>query len=169
MVWAMATYHDAITDRQRALIESAHLFFVASVAPDLSGGPDGQGPVNVSPKGARSLRVLDAHTVAYVDLHGSGNETARHATSGGPITVLAMSTGAEDAVIVRLYGRAGVEELPTDEDPVELAHHPVLGRPRQWVVIDVERTATSCGYGVPVLEYVGERDQDGCGRRYKEA
>ena len=68
MVWAMATYHDAITDRQRALIESAHLFFVASVAPDLSGGPDGQGPVNVSPKGARSLRMGGSVALDLVDV-----------------------------------------------------------------------------------------------------
>mgnify|MGYP002641519240 CR=1 FL=1 len=164
----MATYHDRITSEQRPLLEAARLFFVASTAPDLSAGPHGQGPVNVSPKGSVALRVLDERTVAYVDLPGSGNETARAAMAGGPITVMAMSMDAEDAVIVRLYGHARIEELPAGEDP-ELAPHEILGRPRQLIVVDVESTSTSCGYGVPVLEHRGDRGKDQCGRRYKEA
>ncbi|MDF1800403.1 MAG: pyridoxamine 5'-phosphate oxidase family protein [Planctomycetota bacterium] len=163
----MATYHDRITPKQRALLESARLFFVASATPDLSPGAHGQGPLNLSPKGSVSLRVLDDHTVAYVDLPGSGNETARAAEAGGPITVMAMSTGAEDAAIVRLFGRARIEELPADQDP-ELEPHAILGRPRQLIVVEVESTATSCGYGVPVLSHEGERAKQQCGRRYKE-
>ena len=75
----MATYFRAITDEQAALIRNAHLFFVASADPSLGEGPEGVGPVNLSPKGGVPLHVLSPNKVAYLDYKGSGNETARHA------------------------------------------------------------------------------------------
>ena len=168
----MATYYDHITAEQRALIESAPLFFIASVHPGLQGGPEGQGPVNVSPKGGAPLHVLDDHHVAYLDYGGSGNETARHAAASGPATVMVMSTN-EDAAIVRLYGRARV--TPLNESPLKervLAQaEPTtsigLGL-RQVVEVEVESTATSCGYGVPLLELRAQRTKSEHGRRYKD-
>ena len=73
----MATFHDRITPEQADLIGEAPLFFVASVAPDLTAGPSEQGPVNLSPKGGSPLHVIDEHRVAYLDYTGSGNETAQ--------------------------------------------------------------------------------------------
>ncbi|MPZ98962.1 MAG: hypothetical protein GEU80_06400 [Dehalococcoidia bacterium] len=104
----MATDFDHITAEQADLLRTAQLFFVASVAPDLSPGPAGQGPVNLSPKGGSPLHVLDKHRVAYLDYTGSGNETARHAALGGPVTVMAMSVDGDDAAVVRLFGHATV-------------------------------------------------------------
>ena len=83
----MATYYHEITPEQRLLIEAAKVFFVASVAGDSRLGPNGQGPVNLSPKGGVPLHIIDDHRVAYLDYVGSGNETARHATAGGPMTI----------------------------------------------------------------------------------
>ena len=91
----MATVHDRITAEQADLIREAPVFFVASVAPDLSAGPSGQGPVNLSPKGGSPLHVIDDHRVAYLDYTGSGNETARHTSAGGPITLMVMSMNAK--------------------------------------------------------------------------
>jgi hypothetical protein len=159
-----------ITEEQRALIEAAQIFFVASVHPGLEPGPDGQGPLNLSPKGGVPLHVIDERRVAYLDYRGSGNETARHAAADGPVTVMVMSIDGEDAAIVRLYGRARI--TPIDESPLaeRLLARPAesIGLPQRHIVeIDVESTATSCGYGVPVLEFRADRTKAGRGRRYK--
>jgi hypothetical protein len=169
----MASEFDRITEEQRELIEGAPLFFIASAHPGLEAGPEGQGPVNVSPKGGVRLLVLDDHHVAYLDYGGSGNETARHAAASGPATVMVMST-SEDAAIVRLYGRATV--TPLSESPLKervlAGAEPTtsigLGH-RQVVEVEVDSTATSCGYGVPLLELRAQRTKGEHGRRYKES
>lgn len=166
----MATGYDRITEEQRDLIQNAPMFFVASTHPTLEEGPAGQGPVNVSPKGGTPLHVIDEQRVAYLDYVGSGNETARHAGAGGPVTVMVMSTDGENAAIVRLYGHASVtpiEESPLGErlraQPAESIELPQ----RQVVEVAVESTATSCGYGVPVMEFRQERTRAERGRRFK--
>lgn len=167
----MATHFDHITEEQADLIREAKLFFVGSADPALGGGPQGQGAVNVSPKGGTPLHILDDRHVAYLDYTGSGNETARHAAGGGPVTVMVMSMDGDDAAIVRLYGRAVArpfEESPV-ADLVRSAPAEDIELPeRQVVEIEIEHTQTSCGYGVPVYEYVGERTRAERGRRYKE-
>jgi len=166
----LATHHSQITPEQQALIRESKLFFVASVEPQLGAGPEGQGPVNVSPKGTVPLCILDERRVAYLDYHGSGNETARHALAGGAVTIMLMSMQADDAAIVRLYGHAEVE--PIDRSP--LAEQLFEAVPdcerkglRQVVTVQVQHTQTSCGYGVPVFEFVAERESSQRGRRFK--
>lgn len=166
----MATFHASITPEQADLIRQAEIFFVASIAPDHSKGPQGQGPVNLSPKGGSPLHIIDDNRVAYLDYTGSGNETARHALADGPITIMVMSMDGEDAAVVRLFGRATV--TPVDDSPlrnlllsdqaddIEL---PV----RQAIDIQIESTQTSCGYGVPVYEFKSQRVRAERGRRYK--
>lgn len=166
----MANLLDRITEEQAALIRDSHVFFVASADPEMGEGPDGQGAVNLSPKGAADLFVIDSNRVAYFDYRGSGNETARHAEAGGPVTLMAMSMSADDAAIVRLYGRA--RAVPLDESVLaeraeELRAVEMPTPERQVIEVQVERTQTSCGYGVPVYEYVGERGREQRGRRYK--
>lgn len=167
----MASYYDAITPEQAELIARAPLFFIASA--DLTGapGPHGIGPINLSPKGGVPLHIISPSRVAYLDYKGSGDETARHVGTGSPITVMVCSFEAEDAAIVRLYGRAQI--VPLEESPLaeQLLAQPAseLRLPmRQVVDITVERTATSCGYGVPILEPVRERTVADRGRRYKD-
>lgn len=163
-------FFEEITGPQRALIETAPLFFVASAAPDLSPNPAGEGPINVSPKGGCKLQIIDPKTVAYLDYPGSGNETARHAQAGGPVTLMVMSTEPENAAIVRLYGRAKVEPLeqsPLAERLLALPAPNLAKKARQAVIISVERTQTSCGYGVPVMEYRGHRTAQQRGRAFR--
>jgi hypothetical protein len=167
----MGTRYSHITPEQAELIREAPVFFVASVAPDLSSGPAGQGPVNLSPKGGSPLHIIDERRVAYLDYRGSGDETGRHSAAGGPITIMVMSTGARDAAIVRLYGHATV--APLEESPLadllraSAAEH--LGLPeRQVVDVAIEGTQTSCGYGVPVFEFVSQRMPSQRGRRFKQ-
>ena len=167
----MATYHTSITDEQAALIQSAPLFFVASADPNLAKGPGDIGPVNVSPKGGVRLHILNPTRVAYLDYPGSGNETARHAAAGGPLTIIVCSFDAGDAAIVRLYGKAHV--APFAESPLAelLAQQSTteLKAPRQVIEIEIEQTMTSCGYGVPVMTMLRERRPVDRGRKYKDA
>ena len=160
---------DHITNEQADLIRNAKVFFVASADPTMGDGPSGEGPVNLSPKGAADLQVIDRHTVAYFDYRGSGNETARHTAAGGPITVMVTSFD-EDAAIVRLYGHdkaVPLEESVLAEQAEALRAVDIPTAERQVIEINVDCTQTSCGYGVPVYEYQGDRSRDQRGRRYK--
>ncbi len=147
----MAKTHAAITDDLHALIMAQPLFFVAS-APLAA-----DGHINVSPKGLDCFRVLGPLQVAYLDLTGSGNETSAHIAENGRITFMFCTfTGAPN--IVRLYGQ-GATILPDDAAWAEL--HPLFpAHPgaRQIIRADISRVQTSCGFGVPLMEYVGQRD-----------
>jgi hypothetical protein len=166
----MASHFDAITDVQADLLRSAKVFFVATADPAHSSGPHGIGAINVSPKGGVPLLLVGPNRVAFLDYPGSGNETARHARAGSPVTLMACSFSPEDAAIVRLYGRGTVQ--PIHESPYADALLDGNTGPtknvRQVIVLDVESTMTSCGYGVPVMEFVRHRGPEGRGRRYKE-
>ena len=147
----MARTYPAITDELRAFIEAQQMFFVAS-APLAA-----EGHVNVSPKGLDSLRVLGPRRVAYLDLTGSGNETAAHLRENGRLTLL-FCAFADPPRILRLYG-TGAAALPGSAAWAELRplfpDHPGA---RQLIVADITRVQTSCGFGVPLYEYAGERE-----------
>ena len=167
----MATFHDRIKPEQTTLIQQASIFFVASVTPDLSLSDQGQGPVNLSPKGGTPLHIISDQRVAYLDYFGSGNETARHAASGGPITIMVMAMGAKDAAVVRLFGHATV--MPVDQSPLadRLLAQPAESlelAPRQVIDVAVDSTVTSCGYGVPVFSFASQRVRSQRGRKFKE-
>ena len=140
-----------ISDDLREFIEAQLVFFVAT-AP-LSA----DGHVNVSPKGLDTFRVLSSRSVAYLDLTGSGNETAAHLAENGRITVMCCAFSGPPR-IVRLYGR-GRPVLSDDASWPELralfGEYPGV---RQIIVIDVDRVQTSCGFGVPLMARPKERD-----------
>ena len=167
----MANYYSSITSEQAALIQSAPLFFVASVDPNLAKGPGGVGPVNLSPKGGVRLHILNPTRVAYLDYPGSGNETARHAVASGPVTIMICSFDEEDAAIVRLFGKATVTPFADSSLASVLTQDSTseLKAPRQVIEIEIEQTMTSCGYGVPVMTLVRERRAADRGRKYKDA
>jgi hypothetical protein len=166
----MATSFSSITDEQAKLIQRSPVFFVATTAPDPSEIQEGAGAINLSPKGGTPLHILDRNRVAFLDYAGSGNETARHSLAGSPITVMICSFEAENAAIVRLYGKAQItpiEASPLAEELLKFGAKDLKLTPRQVIEIHVERTATSCGYGVPILTYVRERRTSDRGRQYK--
>src|SRR4051812_4320772 len=115
------------------------------------------GRINVSPRGHDSFSVLDQHRVAWVDYTGSGVETIAHLRENGRICLMFCSFDTRPR-IVRLHGTGRVE-LPGSElfDRV-VSQHPQHPSTRAVVVVDVQRVSDSCGYGVPVMELVGERD-----------
>ncbi|MCC7364080.1 MAG: pyridoxamine 5'-phosphate oxidase family protein [Dehalococcoidia bacterium] len=150
----MAEWFTSIDDRVRETIEQQHVFFVAT-APS---GPEPGWP-NLSPKGRTLLRVLGPNLVGYLDYPGSGNETAKHVEENGLVTLMVCNFGPT-AGITRLYGRGRRADL---DDPELAAHreafrddfHPYV---RQAFFIDVEKVQTSCGYAVPRMEFVADRD-----------
>ena len=146
----MAKIFDRITDELKDFMGAQHLFFVAT-AP-LSAAAH----INLSPKGLESFCVLSSHQVAYLDLTGSGNETSAHLQENGRITL--MFCAFEDPpCILRLYGQ-GRTVLPTHSEWTSLlAMFPSIPGARQIMVVDVERVQTSCGFGVPLYQYEGQR------------
>ncbi len=146
----MANVFDAIPERLRAFIEAQHVFFVATA-------PSGaEGRVNLSPKGLDTLRFLDERTVAYLDFVGSGVETIAHLRENGRI-VLMFCSFAGPPNIVRLHGRGEAIEPADSRFASHAALFPPAASARAVIVVHVERASDSCGYGVPLYEYQGER------------
>ena len=152
----MANVYDGIDARLRTWIGKQALFFVGT-APL---GRDGH--VNVSPKGPiGSLRVLDEHTVAYLDVIGSGAETIAHLRENGRIVVMLCAFDGPPRIL-RLHGR-GEAVAPGDPRFDELLDRCAFEEPaipesrRAIVLVEVTRVADSCGYGVPLMRFEGLR------------
>jgi len=141
---------DAITPELATFISEQHVFFVATA-------PSGaEGHVNLSPKGLDTFAVIDEHTVAWLDLTGSGIETIAHLRDNGRITVMFCAFEGKPN-IVRVYGRG---EFLTVDDPAAaplLARFPTKVGARAVVSVAVEQVSTSCGYAVPFMTYAAER------------
>jgi Pyridoxamine 5'-phosphate oxidase len=153
----MAEVFDEIDDKLRAFIEAQSMFFVAT-APSGDGGH-----VNLSPKGGRNLfRVTGPLGFAYVDLMGSGIETIAHLRENGRIVIMFCAFDGPPK-IVRLHG-AGRPVQQNDDGFAELlATFEISDEQRQAVrsviTVEVNRVGDSCGFVVPQMDYVGERDQ----------
>jgi hypothetical protein len=147
----MGKPHESISPELKTFIEAQHVFFVATAPLEASGH------VNLSPKGMDTFRVLSPTRVAYLDLTGSGNETAAHLAQNGRVTFMFCAFDGKP-MILRLYGRGRVA-TPGSAAWAELsAHFPALPGARQVVVAEVTRVQTSCGFGVPRMNFSGERD-----------
>ena len=145
----MAKFYPSITEDHACFIKTQPMFFVAT-APDV-------GRINVSPKGLDGcFAILGPNRVAFLNLTGSGNETAAHLLQNGRITVM-FCAFAGAPKILRLYGRGRVVH-PSDAAWDELIDQftPQAGA-RQVVVIDVDSVNASCGFAVPLMEFVGQR------------
>jgi hypothetical protein len=146
----MSKFYSQLDETLRRFIEKQKVFFTATAPVS--------GRINLSPKGMDTFRCLDEKTVAYLDLTGSGNETAAHTFENGRMTIMFCSFSAKP-LILRLYGRSLVVQ-PKDPQWAELYPNfePMKGE-RQIIVLDIESAQTSCGYGVPVFELKEERQQ----------
>ena len=154
----MGKVFESIDEHQREWIARRELFFVGT-APLA-----GDGRVNVSPKGPMgTFRVLDDHTVAYLDMVGSGAETVAHLRENGRIVVMFCAFEGPPRIL-RLHGRG--EGIPADDPRFEDlyaragfdAPHEIEAARRAVIVVEVERIADACGYGVPLMSYEGERE-----------
>jgi Pyridoxamine 5'-phosphate oxidase len=152
----MANIYAEIDERLAGWMAAQAMFFVAS-APL---GADGH--INLSPKGPiETLRVLDPHTVAYLDLVGSGAETIAHIRENGRIAIMLCAFGGPPRLL-RLHGEGEVI-VPGEQRFEELMERAAFEQPnvpasrRAVVLVRVSRIADSCGYGVPLMSYEGRR------------
>lgn len=148
----MAKLYDQLDERLQRFILDQKMFFVASA-------PSGDnGRVNLSPKGFDSFRILDEKTVAYLDYTGSGVESIAHIRENGRFVIMFCSFGDKPSIL-RLHGTGSVTER-SDEQWAELqAHFPESRMARAIIKLSIERICDSCGWGVPMYDYKGERDQ----------
>ena len=147
----MGAVLDEITADLARWISQQPMFFVAT-APS---GDDGH--VNVSPKGLEGLAVLGPHRVAYLDLTGSGVETIAHLRENGRVTIMFCAFEGPPR-ISRLQGHGIAHLLGSDEFTALAAHFAAVPGARAIIDIDVTRISTSCGFGVPLMQPVGTRD-----------
>jgi hypothetical protein len=145
----MAKFSTELNDRVRAFIAEQKVFFVAT-APT-------KGRINLSPKGMDTLRCLDNTTAAYLDVTGSGNETAAHLLEDGRMTMMFCSFSGKP-LIVRLHGRGRVVHQRDEGWPALYGLFEEMPGVRQIMVMEIDSVQTSCGQGVPVYEFKQERD-----------
>jgi len=145
----MAKFYERLDEQLQSFIGEQKMFFTAT-AP-------AEGRINLSPKGMDTFRCLDGgRRVAYLDLTGSGNETAAHLSENGRMTVMLCSF-SERPLILRIYGRGRVVRPGDGEWAALRPHFPELPGERQIVLLEVESAQTSCGFAVPVYELKEER------------
>lgn len=125
------------------------LFFVATAAPE--------GKINLSPKGMDTLRVSGPDAILWLNLTGSGNETAAHLMQDPRITLMWCAFKGKP-MILRVYGTARTYREGTEFWEAHIGRFPAYTGSRQLVSVKVELVQTSCGMGVPLMEYQGERE-----------
>jgi hypothetical protein len=148
----MGKVRTQIDEAAREFIAKQKIFFVAS-APLCA-----EGHVNLSPKGLDTFRILGPTTAAYLDFNGSGVETIAHLKENGRIVLMFCAfQGPPD--IFRLYGHGRVIEAHEAEFAELVANFCDCENARSVIVVEITRVQDSCGYGVPLFQYEGERTQ----------
>lgn len=146
----MGKLYTQLTDDLADFIRRQKLFFVGTAADD--------GRVNVSPKGMDTLRVVTENRVVWLNLTGSGNETAAHLRDNDRITLMFCAFEG-DPLILRLYGHARIFHPRDAEWGSLIPLFPTIPGARQIIDMSLDLVQTSCGFGVPFFEFKAERDQ----------
>ena len=146
----MAEQFDQLSQKLIDFVNRQHMFFVGTAGVE--------GKINVSPKGMDTLRVLNPHEIVWLNLTGSGNETAAHVLENRRMTVMLCSFDKEP-LILRIYGTAEIIH-PRDAD--DWAEYSTLFNQqpgaRQYFKLNIDMVQTSCGFAVPHYEMTGERE-----------
>ena len=142
----MGKTYEELDERLQRFISEQKMFFVAS-APRSD-----DGHINISPKGFDTLRILDSKTIAYLDLTGSGVESIAH------IKENMFCSFDKTPLILRLHGRGQVIERSDAEWAALQPLFPRVREARAIIRVSIDRIADSCGFGVPMYDFVGERD-----------
>lgn len=134
----------------RAFIERQKMFFVATAGPD--------GRVNMSPKGMDTLRIIDDSRIVWLNLTGSGNETAAHVKALDRMTLMFCAFDG-DALILRVYGHATVLHPRDAGWEVACSGFTEMAGSRQVFDLTIDLVQTSCGTGVPEMDFVTGRGE----------
>ncbi|TNF22030.1 MAG: pyridoxamine 5'-phosphate oxidase family protein [Rhodobacteraceae bacterium] len=145
----MAKQFDALSEAHQDFIAAQHIFFCGTATAD--------GRVNVSPKGMDALRVLGPNRIVWLNLTGSGNETAGHLRQIPRMTLMWCSF-TKRPLIMRAYGTARAVHLSDPDWGAMIAHFSAPLGARQVFDLSIDLVQTSCGYAVPFMDYAGERD-----------
>jgi hypothetical protein len=143
------TRFEYLEDRHHAFIDEQQMFFVATAAPE--------GRINMAPKDAASLKVMGPNRIVWVNLTGAENETGAHLAESNRMTLMWCSF-TRTPMILRAYGHAELIH-PRDEAWADLiTHFPVRQGSRQILDLTIDLVLKSCGFGVPLYDFVGHRD-----------
>lgn len=146
----MGKRYTELSEALKAFIARQQMFFVATA--------EAEGRINLSPKGLDSLRILDDTTVLWLNLTGSGNETAAHLKANPRMTLMFCAFSGEP-MILRLYGSARAFHAHDAEWRRHITMFDELPGARQLILMQVDLVQTSCGFGVPEYAYIGQRTQ----------
>lgn len=146
----MAKFYQELDLKLQEFIEKQKVFFVGTAAPE--------GAINVSPKGMDSLRIVDSKQLAWLNLTGSGNETAAHLIELSRMTLMFCAFEG-NPLILRVYGTAKAIHPQDEEWSAWISRFPALPGARQIFLLDIDKVQTSCGFGVPQLQYSEDRDE----------
>lgn len=146
----MAQQYRALSAKHEAFIDKQHMFFVATAM--------SEGHVNLSPKGMDSLRVQGPNRLIWLNVTGSGNETAAHVQNNRRMTVM-FCAFQDSPTILRIYGEARVIHQRDSQWDELLSLFPALPGAIQIFDLEVSLVQTSCGMSIPKLSYEGEREQ----------
>ena len=138
-----------LTARLKAFIAVQKIFFVATAMKE--------GRINLSPKGMDALRVLDDNSLVWLNVTGSGNETATHLRHDGRMTLM-FAAFEGPPMILRLYGNARAYHPRDAYWDAHIGLFPVIPGSRQLIHLDIALVQTSCGMAVPLMEYKADRD-----------
>jgi hypothetical protein len=145
----MAKQFPALTERLSGFISRQHLFFVAT-AP-------AAGRVNLSPKGMDALRIVSPKRILWLNVTGSGNETAAHVLENQRMTL--MWCAFEGApLILRVYGKARTIHEGEENWEALASQLPSLPGARQIFDLSIEMVQTSCGMAVPLMDFRADRE-----------
>lgn len=146
----MGKQFDEILPDVQAFIQKQHLFFIATAM--------STGKVNLSPKGMDSLRIINPKRVMWLNVTGSGNETATHLQENNRITVMFCAFEGKP-LILRLYGKGKVYHQRDAEWEEYISFFPKLPGARQLIDIEIDMVQTSCGMAVPFMDFNREREE----------
>jgi len=146
----MATKFDSINKAHKEYIEKQKMFVIGSAGAD--------GFINVSPKGMDTFKIVDENTVVWLNHTGSGNETSAHVQENGRMTIM-FNSYDKNPLILKLYGKASVIHNADSRWDEMAAYFEEFVGSRQFFEMKVELVLTSCGFGVPQYEYIGDRNK----------
>jgi len=139
----------SITSKFKEFIEDQKVFFVGTAA--------AEGKINVSPKGMDAFRVIDENKIVWLNLTGSGNETAAHLFQNGRMTIMFCAFEGKP-LILRLYGKAQAHHRRDAPYQKYIGMFPENIGSRQIIEMQVDMVQASCGFGVPILKFDSERE-----------
>ena len=146
----MGKRYTELTDNLCKFIQQQKIFFVATAA--------AEGRINISPKGMDTLRIMNKNQIIWLNLTGSGNETAAHLLENQRLTMM-FGSFATDPLILRVYGHAQVFHPRDSAWNTLISLFPVRVGARQLIDMQIDLVQTSCGMAVPYLEFKSERLQ----------